>query len=153
MSADPKRGVTQLVAFGSGLLFAFGLALGGMTLPSKVVGFFDYFGAFDPSLAFVMAGAILVYLPVYRVIRSQPRPFVARRFALPTKTDVDARLVVGAVVFGAGWGLGGFCPGPAITSVGAGGTEALVTVAGMGLGMGAFHVFERRHQRRPGARG
>lgn len=137
-------------AFGTGLLFAVGLALSGMTLPSKVISFFDFsrgFESWDPSLAFVMGGGMLVYLPIYRFVAGRARPMLDRplledRFRLPSRRDIDFRLVGGAALFGLGWGLGGFCPGPALTSVGALSGKALIMVAGMLAGMFVFQRFD-----------
>lgn len=120
-----------LIAFATGALFAVGLTLAGMTQPSKVVGFLDFFGSWDPSLAFVMGGAILVYLPVYRLVTKRKTPLFAREWSLPTREDIDRRLVLGAILFGAGWGLGGFCPGPALASIGSFGTASLIFTAAM----------------------
>jgi uncharacterized membrane protein YedE/YeeE len=126
-----------VVAAVSGLLFAFGLALGGMTDPAKVRAFLDVFGAWDPSLAFVMGGAVGVYTLVFRFVRPRlSRPVLAPRFELPTRRDLDPRLILGAAVFGVGWGLGGICPGPAVVSFASGGLDILVFLAAMAAGMG-----------------
>lgn len=124
-----------LVAFASGLLFALGLGLGGMTKPAKVVGFLDVAGDWDPSLAFVMGGALLVYAVVARAALARPRPLLDDVFHVPTRRDVDARLVVGSLLFGAGWGIAGYCPGPAMVSLASGRAAVLVFVAAMLLGM------------------
>ena len=137
----------HLAAFGVGFLFAIGLALGGMTLPSKVIGFFDFSAglqSWDPSLGLVMGGATLVYFPVYRFFDRNRAPVFAERFLLPTTTTIDGRLVFGAVLFGVGWGLGGFCPGPALTSLGAASTEAGVLVVSMAAGMWIYQFIEGR---------
>lgn len=126
-----------LIAFGTGLIFAVGLAVGGMTQPSKVVSFLDFFGDWDPSLAFVMGGAIAVYLPLYMLITKRNTPMFAARFLIPTRRDLDKRLLVGSGLFGVGWGLGGFCPGPGLTSVGSLMPAALVFSAAM---VGGFLV-------------
>ncbi|HSN82756.1 MAG TPA: DUF6691 family protein [Polyangiales bacterium] len=139
----------KIGAFLGGLVFGFGLAIGGMTQPAKVVGFFDYFGSWDPSLAFVMGGALLVYTPVYRwAVRTWQRPIWAPSFSLPTRSDIDWRLVLGSGIFGVGWGLGGYCPGPAFTSVGAGSREALIFGLAMLGGVGAYQVFMRLREGR-----
>ena len=122
-------------AFGSGLVFALGLGISGMTRPVKVIGFLDFFGAWDASLAFVMIGAIAVYFIAYRWRARMTAPLLAAEFALPKRADLDPRLIVGAAIFGAGWGLGGFCPGPAITSVVSGAPGVLVFVGAMVVGM------------------
>jgi len=124
-----------VAAFLCGLVFALGLGLGGMTQPSKVVGFLDITGAWDPSLAFVMGGALATHALLRRWIVARPAPLLASSFALPTKTDVDRRLLSGAAIFGVGWGLAGFCPGPAIVAAGSGASTALVFVPAMLAGM------------------
>lgn len=138
-------------AFLGGAVFGIGLAIAGMTQPAKIIGFFDFLGAYDPSLAFVMGGAILVYAPVYRwAVRTWQRPIWAPAFSLPTRKDIDARLIVGSAVFGVGWGLGGYCPGPAFTSVGAGSREAFVFGAAMLTGVGAYQLLARIREGRTG---
>jgi len=124
-----------LASFASGLVFALGLGLSGMTRPIKVIGFLDFFGAWDASLGFVMLGAIAVYFVAYRGCRVLSSPLLATGFALPERRDLDARLILGSALFGVGWGLGGFCPGPAITSLASGAFPVIVFVAAMGLGM------------------
>jgi uncharacterized membrane protein YedE/YeeE len=101
----------------AGLLFGMGLILSGMANPAKVQNFLDLFGTWDPSLAFVMGGAIMVTMPGFWLVQKRKTPLFHGVFHLPTRTDFDARLVVGAATFGIGWGLGGFCPGPALTSL------------------------------------
>lgn len=132
-----------VTAFVAGVLFAVGLAVGGMTDPRKVMSFLDIAGGWDPSLAFVMGGAIAVYAPGYRLIVRADRPWLDTRFHLPTRRDIDARLVLGASLFGAGWGLGGFCPGPALVSAMSLGTGALVFAGSMLVGMIGFAAWER----------
>ena len=124
-----------LAAFGCGLVFACGLVAGGMTQPSKVVGFLDVTGAWDPSLALVMGGALGTHALLRRFVLARPRPLLAPTFYVPTRSDLDARLIAGAAIFGVGWGLGGFCPGPAIVALGAGMPAALVVVPAMLAGM------------------
>jgi uncharacterized membrane protein YedE/YeeE len=126
---------SAITAFVSGLVFAIGLVISGMTQPSKVIGFLDFGGAWDPSLAFVMAGAIGVHFFIARRPRTMKAPLFADAFALPTRTKLDAPLVVGAAVFGVGWGLGGYCPGPAIVSLASLAPATLVFVVAMGVGM------------------
>lgn len=125
-----------VTAFLSGALFAAGLVLGGMTQPSKVLGFLDLFGDWDPSLALVMGGALLVHAPLYRLIRRRSAPILEAKFYLPTRRDLDLRLIGGAALFGVGWGLGGYCPGPGLASL-VSGREALVFVAAMIVGAAA----------------
>jgi uncharacterized membrane protein YedE/YeeE len=126
---------STLVSFLSGLTFALGLGISGMTRPVKVIGFLDFFGAWDASLAFVMLGAIAVYFVAYRLSLSMRSPVLAPGFSIPKRTDLDSRLFVGAALFGAGWGLGGFCPGPAITSLASGASPVAVFVAAMAVGI------------------
>jgi uncharacterized membrane protein YedE/YeeE len=123
-----------LASFGAGLLFAAGLVVSGMGLPAKVIGFLDVLGDWDPSLAFVMGGALAVYLPLYRVIVRQ-KPLFAAAHSLPTKKAIDAPLVAGAALFGVGWGLVGYCPGPSLVAAGALVPAALVFVPAMLAGM------------------
>ena len=132
-----------LVALASGLLFGLGLTVSGMINPAKVLGFLDLAGDWDPSLAFVMAGAIPVAALGFALARRRPAPLCAPTFSGPTKTRVDVRLVVGAVLFGVGWGLVGYCPGPALASLRFGGWRTLLFVAAMLVGMGAFQAFDR----------
>ncbi len=126
---------SMLTSFVSGVVFAVGLGIGGMTEPAKVIGFLDFAGNWDPSLAFVMIGAIAVHAFWYRVIRNRPSPLFSPAFSLPTRTDIDLRLVGGAVIFGLGWGLAGFCPGPALTSLASGNFSPVIFSAGMIAGM------------------
>lgn len=126
---------SHVVAFFSGLLFAIGLGVAGMTNPAKVLAFLDVFGEWDPSLALVMAGAILVYAPTYRWLAGKPAPKFADRFHWPSKRDVDVSLVVGSTLFGIGWGIAGYCPGPAIVAATSGHPTVLLFVAAMALGM------------------
>ncbi len=125
----------NVAAFGTGALFAVGLAISGMTKPSKVAGFLDLAGAWDASLAFVMMGAIAVHFVAYRLVMRRPSPVFDVKFHLPSRKDIDLRLVLGAGLFGVGWGLGGFCPGPALVTAGSGSLSALVFVVGMTVGM------------------
>jgi uncharacterized protein len=126
-----KRALVALVGLAAGLLFGVGLVLGGMTDPAKVRGFLDFGGQWDPMLAFVMAGAIAVHLPAYRLIRRRTAPVLAASFQLPTRKDIDAKLLLGAALFGLGWGLGGYCPGPAVTSLTTGAPSVLAFVTAM----------------------
>jgi len=125
-----------------GLIFALGLMLAGMTRPGKVVAFLDLSDAWDPSLALVMGGAIVVHAILSRLILKRPSPVFGGRFAIPTRNDITGRLVVGSALFGVGWGLGGFCPGPALSSAGTLGGDAVVFIVSMLAGMGLFQVYE-----------
>jgi uncharacterized membrane protein YedE/YeeE len=130
-----------------GLLFGFGLILSGMTDPGKVIGFLDLFGQWDPSLAFVMGGAIAVGFFAFSMAKRRTQNFLGGAMRLPTSQDIDKRLVIGSLVFGAGWGLAGFCPGPALVSLGAGQDKAVVFVIAMVLGMLAFEWLEGRRMK------
>jgi uncharacterized membrane protein YedE/YeeE len=130
---------SHLTALLAGIVFGVGLGISGMTQPPKVIGFLDLFGSWDPSLLFVMVGAILVHFVLGRVARSRPRPWLDARFHLPPQGPVDRKLVSGAAIFGIGWGLAGYCPGPAIVALGSGAQPALVFVAAMALGMVIQH--------------
>lgn len=126
---------TIAAAFAAGLIFGLGLTISGMINPAKVLNFLDLFGTWDPSLAFVMAGALVVTSLGYRFTFGRGTPLLEQAFQLPTKTDLDGRLLAGAALFGVGWGLGGYCPGPAIADIGLGAIEAIAFVAAMTLGM------------------
>jgi len=134
-------------AFAAGLLFGIGLIVSGMSDPAKVIGFLDLAGRWDPSLAFVMVGAILVGIAGYAVARKRASAFLGGAMHLPTARQIDRRLVLGSLVFGAGWGLAGFCPGPAIVSFGAGQDKAVVFVIAMVAGMALFELAEARKRR------
>lgn len=136
-----------LVAALAGVLFALGLALSGMTDPARVTGFLDVGGAWDPTLAFVMAGAILAHAPLVRMIRRRSAPLFDKGFHWPRPSRTDAALVAGAAVFGVGWGLSGYCPGPALVSLGAGARGVVVFVAAMLVAMAATHAVLRLARR------
>ncbi|TGN41630.1 DUF6691 family protein [Marinobacter confluentis] len=133
-----------LVSFLAGLVFGLGLLISGMANPEKVLGFLDLAGLWDPSLALVMVGAIAVGVIAFRIAGLRRLTLLGLEFRLPTKTDIDKRLVVGSVVFGAGWGLAGFCPGPALVAMGAGEQKAVVFVVAMLAGMALFELLEKR---------
>ena len=138
----------NLLTLISGLLFGFGLLLSGMADPAKVQNFLDPFGTWDPSLAFVMGGAIAVTMPGFWLVIRRNKPFFNDVFHLPSRTDLDARLITGAAIFGVGWGLGGFCPGPAITALPLAAEGTLIFVATMLTGMAASkYVLQRRDSR------
>lgn len=132
-----------LSAFLIGTLFGAGLIVSGMTDPSKVIGFLDLAGAWDPSLAFVMGGAVIVGLIAFRVARKRTAAFLGGAMHVPAARHIDRRLVLGSLVFGAGWGLAGFCPGPALVALGAGYDKAVVFVLAMLAGMALFEISER----------
>ncbi|MDQ4126699.1 MAG: YeeE/YedE family protein [Actinomycetota bacterium] len=131
-----------LAALACGLVFGLGLAVSGMMNPAKVIGFLDVAGDWDPTLIFVMGGALLVTLPAYRAILARQRPILYERFSLPTKKAIDAPLIGGAAMFGVGWGLVGFCPGPAVAALGTGLAPVFWFVAAMVGGM-ALHGWLR----------
>jgi uncharacterized membrane protein YedE/YeeE len=137
-----------LAALASGLIFGFGLALSGMTQPAKVLGFLDVLGiasrTWDPTLAFVMIGALVVAAPGYALVRRRPKPVLAPASLWPTKTDLDRPLIAGAVLFGLGWGLVGLCPGPAIANLAALSPRVVAFVVAMGIGMLALDYWRRR---------
>ncbi len=135
--------------FGVGLLFGWGLMIAGMTDPAKVLGFLDLAGAWDPSLAFVMGGAIAVGVFAFAAARKRTTSLLGGALHLPTSRDIDWRLVIGALLFGAGWGLAGFCPGPAIVSMAAGQPKALLFVVAMLAGMAIFELSDRLMRRPP----
>jgi uncharacterized membrane protein YedE/YeeE len=130
-------------AFIVGLVFGIGLIIAGMTNPAKVQGFLDLAGNWDPSLAFVMGGAILVALVAFRFAGKRQRSLLGEAMRLPTATHIDRRLVLGGLAFGAGWGLAGFCPGPALASLATGGVKALIFTGAMVAGMIVFEILER----------
>ena len=133
-----------LSALLSGLVFGLGLIVSGMANPAKVLGFLDLAGAWDPSLAFVMGGAILVGFFAFLVAKKRTRSFIGAEMKLPTASAIDSRLLTGSALFGAGWGVAGFCPGPGLVALGAGEPKALVFVAAMLTGMVIFSWREKR---------
>jgi uncharacterized membrane protein YedE/YeeE len=127
----------------AGLLFALGLGLAGMTRPSKILAFLGIGPGWDGSLLLVMAGGIAVYAVAYRFIVRRKAPLLESAFAIPAHSPIGARLLVGAAIFGVGWGLAGFCPGPAIVAAGHGSAQAAVFVVAMFIGMGLVTAYER----------
>jgi uncharacterized membrane protein YedE/YeeE len=132
-----------VTAFIVGLVFGIGLIVAGMTDPAKVQGFLDLTGLWDPSLALVMGGAILVGLVAFRIAGKRERALLGDAMRLPTATQIDRRLVLGGLAFGAGWGLAGFCPGPALASLASGGAKVWIFTGAMMAGMVVFEVVER----------
>ena len=133
-----------VIALVAGLLFGAGLIVSGMANPAKVLGFLDLFGQWDPSLAFVMAGAIAVGTIAFFVARRRGHSWLGTLIQLPSATGVTTRLVLGSAVFGIGWGLAGFCPGPALVALGAGVPKAAGFVAAMLAGMATFNWLQRK---------
>jgi uncharacterized membrane protein YedE/YeeE len=129
-----------LINLALGLLFGVGLLVSGMSDPAKVLNFLDLAGTWDPSLAFVMGGAVLVAFVGYRLVLARGESIAGDRFHLPTRNDIDARILAGPALFGIGWGLGGFCPGPALTALGLGATGTLAFIPAMILGMWAARL-------------
>ena len=141
MSGAVSRSLVALIA---GLMFGAGLALSQMVNPVRVVGFLDLAGAWDPTLALVMAGALAITVPAFPWILKRPKPVLFERFELPTRRDVDSRLVAGSLLFGVGWGIGGFCPGPALAALATGQMDVVVFVLAMFSGFALARLLERR---------
>jgi len=139
--------MASVFAFAAGLVFGLGLIVAGMVNPAKILGFLDIGGKWDPSLALVMVGAIAVGLAAFALARRRTMSALGLPIQLPTARAIDVRLVGGSLLFGLGWGLAGFCPGPAIVALGAGYVKSGVFVIAMLLGMGAFEVIERNRIR------
>ena len=132
----------NLASLLAGLVFGLGLIVSGMADPAKVLGFLDLAGAWDPSLAFVMGGAVGVGLVAFFVARRRRVSLLGAPMQLPAARGIDRRLVGGSLLFGIGWGVAGFCPGPALVALGMGSVKALLFVAAMLVGMGLFELFE-----------
>lgn len=135
----------------SGLVFGLGLIVAGMTDPARVLGFLDLAGAWDPSLAFVMVGAIAIGAIAFGLSRGWSTSLLGLQMRVPSEDDIDRRLVAGSVLFGVGWGLAGFCPGPALVTVGMGNPKGILFFAAMLAGMGLFELMERIGRSRRGA--
>ncbi len=135
--------MTVLVALLTGLVFGLGLIVSGMFNPAKVLGFLDVAGAWDPSMALVMMGAVAVSAVGFGVARKRSRAYLGQPMDLPKSTRIDRRLIGGSLAFGVGWGLAGFCPGPALVVLGTGDAKTLVFSLAMVAGMGLFEVIER----------
>lgn len=142
-----------ITALSAGLLFGVGLIVSGMSNPAKVLGFLDLAGRWDPSLAFVMGGAVMVGLAAFPFAANMPHSLLGEPLRLPTDAHIDRRLVLGGLTFGVGWGLAGFCPGPALASLTYGGMKPLVFCAAMLGGMAIFAVLEgtRANEKADGA--
>lgn len=132
----------------TGLIFGVGLLISGMANPAKVLGFLDIAGKWDPSLVCVMAGAIVIGFFAFKIANKRTVSLIGLDMKLPTANQIDRRLIIGSVLFGIGWGIAGFCPGPAIVSLGMGEIKAVIFVAAMLLGMGIFELLERHAIRR-----
>jgi len=136
---------SNIAMFVWGLIFSIGLGLSGMTQPSKVVGFLDFIGDWDPSMILVMAGAVTTYFTLSRLVLQRSAPVLLTRFSLPTRIDIDGRLVAGSALFGVGWGMVGFCPGPALTSIFTGNPLVLIFVLSMSVGMYLYGAIDARY--------
>ena len=132
----------NIAALTVGIIFALGLGISGMTRPEKVIGFLNIFGDWDASLAFVMAGAIAVHAVAYRLIRRRNSPLFSKEFYVPTDTEISTSLIVGSFIFGVGWALAGYCPGPAVASLASFQSRPLIFVASMIFGMVIFRVYQ-----------
>ncbi|WP_289036514.1 DUF6691 family protein [uncultured Roseibium sp.] len=132
-----------LSAFAIGLVFGIGIMLSGMANPAKVLNFFDIFGTWDPSLMFVMGGALVVTAIGYRLVFRMGHPLLADGFSLPTRKDLDAKLIGGSAIFGIGWGLSGFCPGGLVPALGLGRMEPVIAATAIVAGMIAFRIVNR----------
>ena len=135
-----------LMALLAGLVFGLGLIMSGMTDPSKVIGFLDLAGQWDPSLAFVMGGAILVGVIAFRFAATRSQAILGGSMRLPTARHIDRRLILGGLAFGVGWGLAGYCPGPALASLATGGIKPLIFTVAMLAGMVIFEIHDRLAQ-------
>jgi hypothetical protein len=133
-----------LASMAAGLLFGIGLALSQMIDPDKVLNFLDITGNWDPSLAFVIAGALSVTLITFRIIPQRTSPLFDDKFRLPTRTDIDKPLVIGASLFGIGWGMAGYCPGPAVATLGLNGVDIIIFVFSMIVGFVTHRYFSRK---------
>jgi uncharacterized membrane protein YedE/YeeE len=135
--------IYRITEFAVGLMFGVGLMASGMTDPGKVIGFLDLFGAWDPSLALVMGGAVVVGFFAFSLAKKRTSTFLGGVLRFPTSTQMDKPLVIGSLMFGAGWGLGGFCPGPALVSMADGQPKAMLFVTAMLIGMLGFELMDR----------
>lgn len=136
--------VQLAAAFVVGIIFALGLAVSEMINPARVIGFLDVAGRWDPTLLLVMTGALAVTVPLFPAILRRSKPFLAARYSLPTQTRIDWRLIIGAAIFGAGWGLAGFCPGPALAALASGSPSVILFVLAMIAGQWLVARFETR---------
>jgi len=134
--------MTKLSSLISGIIFGFGLTISGMINPAKVLGFLNIFDAWDPSLMFVMIGAILIFSPLYFIFKRKSRPIFAKIFIIPSKKNIDKNLIIGASMFGAGWGLVGLCPGPAISAISFLNTNIYLFVLFMFIGFYIGNLFK-----------
>ena len=134
--------MTKLSSLLSGIIFGLGLTISGMVNPQKVLGFLNIFGDWDPSLMFVMVGAIIIFSPLHFTFKRKSRPFFAKSFKISSKKDIDKNLILGASLFGIGWGLVGFCPGPAISAISFSNTNVYLFVLFMFVGFFLGNIFQ-----------
>ena len=144
-----KKHVGLFSQYAIGVLFGWGLIISGMSNPQKILGFLDLFGNWDPSLIFVMLGAILIGLAGFYVVSKRTQAFFGGALHIPARCDITKPLIIGSLIFGAGWGIAGFCPGPALVALGAGHLKALVFVAAMLAGMEICERFFTGHRSKP----
>ena len=137
-----------LTSYVIGLVFGIGISISGMANPAKVLNFFDVAGAWDPSLAFVMGGALIVTFIGYRYVLKRPAPMLSTSFQLPTRSDLDLRLIGGSAVFGIGWGIAGFCPGGALPALGTGQSDVFIFVAALLAGIAAAKFMQTAFAKR-----
>ena len=137
--------MTKLSSLVSGIIFGLGLTISGMVNPEKVLGFLNIFDYWDPSLMFVMIGAILIFSPLYFIFKRKSRPIFSKNFVVPLKTNIDKNLIVGATMFGAGWGLAGLCPGPAISAISFLNTDVYLFVLFMFVGFYLGNLIKTRN--------
>lgn len=138
-----------ITALACGIIFGLGLSISGMVNPAKIIGFADITGQWDPSLAIVMAGAVAVYAAGFRLSQTGPKPVFGLKFHVPTRNDIDMRLIAGSVLFGVGWGLGGICPGPSITALVFGMEKFYIFFAAMAAGVLIFRFTVQRGDEGP----
>ncbi len=143
LTAKNSTTKNAVVSFVVGFIFAIGLGVSGMTQPAKVIGFLDLFGNWDPSLIFVMAGAIAVHFILFKLATKRESPMFSTQWDIPNKKEITPALIVGSMMFGAGWGLGGFCPGPAITSLASFESRPFIFVLSMIAGMFLFRFVDK----------
>lgn len=138
--------MTRLLAFASGLIFGLGLIISGMSNPAKIIGFLDLAGSWDPSLMFVMVGAIAIGIVAFTLAKRRTQSLLGEPIQLPTARTIDPRLVIGSALFGIGWGLAGICPGPALVLVGSGSIKGIIFTLALLAGMALFEVQQRMQQ-------
>lgn len=147
IETQKKAGIRSFVAFVCGVIFAFGLAIGGMTNPAKIIGFLDVLGNWDSQLLFVMIGALLVHIPAYLYMKKKSHPVLDEKKHIPHGSDISKELIVGSMIFGVGWALSGFCPGGGIVASTDGNWPAVTFVIAMTVGMATHHFYKQMFHR------